>query len=145
MHGHYGFPPYLKGRRPCAPATCNFPADWAHHLAEVRGRGEQQHKAGAVKQSKGMRPWGATGAPDHAQLCPLFLPGLPGPQGLTGPVKDLRPTHLIVNSGLWASSNALPDWHAIAAAGAAAVAPQGGRAIWRGTTANRGRKVPVQP
>ncbi|KAL4438729.1 hypothetical protein ABPG77_006333 [Micractinium sp. CCAP 211/92] len=99
MHGHYGFPPYLKGRRPCAPATCNFPADWAHHLAE----------------------------------------------GLTGPVKDLGPTHLIVNSGLWASSNALPDWHAIAAAGVAAVAPQGGRAIWRGTTANRGRKVPVQP
>lgn len=37
MHGHYGFPPYLKGRRPCAPATCNSPADWAHHLAEVGG------------------------------------------------------------------------------------------------------------
>ncbi|KAL4440174.1 hypothetical protein ABPG75_003175 [Micractinium tetrahymenae] len=99
MHGHYGFPPYLKGRRPCAPATCDFPADWAHHLAE----------------------------------------------GLAGPIKDLRPTHLVLNSGLWASSNMLPDWPAIAAAGAAAVAPQGGRAIWRGTTANRGRKVPVHP
>lgn len=73
------------------------------------------------------------------------LPAVAGLQGLAGPVKDLRPTHLVVNSGLWASSNTLPGWPAIAAAGAAAVEPQGGRAIWRGTTANRGRKVPVQP
>lgn len=93
-------------------------------------------------------PSSGPGQPRHAAIITPPVPAWPhlrGLQGLAGPVKDLRPTHLVVNSGLWASSNALPDWPAIAAAGAAAVAPQRGHAIWRGTTANRGRKVPVQP
>lgn len=98
LHGHFGFPPYPQGRQPCAPATCNSPEDWAHHLAE----------------------------------------------GLAGPVKDMRPTHLVLNSGLWGTSNKFEGWPAIAAAGRAAVAAQGGRAIWKTTTGSKG-KFPTQP
>lgn len=67
-------------------------------------------------------------------------------QGLAGPVKDLKPTHLVVNSGLWGSTNQLSTWPAIVEAGKQAVAAQGGQVIWRTTTANRGGpKLLVRP
>lgn len=37
VHGHYGFPPYEKGRKPCKPATCKAAADWSYPLVDVSG------------------------------------------------------------------------------------------------------------
>lgn len=39
LHGHFGFPPFSEEGKPCAPATCSAPADWAHNLIKVRGQG----------------------------------------------------------------------------------------------------------
>lgn len=35
VHGHFGFPPYEKGRKPCKPASCRAAADWSYHLVGV--------------------------------------------------------------------------------------------------------------
>lgn len=37
VHGHYGFPPYEKGSKPCKPATCKAAADWSYPLVDVSG------------------------------------------------------------------------------------------------------------
>ncbi|KAI7840403.1 hypothetical protein COHA_005834 [Chlorella ohadii] len=97
VHGHFGFPPYENGRKPCKPAACRAAADWSYRLVDA----------------------------------------------LRKPVAAMQPTHLVLNSGLWGSSNAFGNktWQNIARAGRTAVAAQQGRAIWRTTTASLGKNA----
>ena len=64
------------------------------------------------------------------------------PTVLASVVKPMRPTHLIVNTGMWwepkLENSADMDWlQRVATAGLDAVAPMGGQVIWRTTTSER--------
>lgn len=67
----------------------------------------------------------------------------PAPEFLLSAVKNMRPTHLVMNADWWPVDQLAPSfWQQLAAAGIQAVQPQGGRAFWRSSPAKFGARQP---
>jgi hypothetical protein len=94
---------------------------------------------GNIKGRYGFPPYLDGPMPNTTQNPADTIWQVPVIKALTGPLAKLKPTHLILNSGLHGSTNFWTPEHAqnITLAGQSAVAGQQGRVFWKTTTAAR--------